>query len=218
VFLGNADPLLRFEGEAEMRALAGVQIVPLDVTDTTSVSELAAQIGGQVEIVVNTSSFVRTGGVAFGGNLRDQKKALEINVLGFSRLAQAFGPALVARAADGANPAVAFVEILPIEALTGSAQFAGLAASAAARLSLQLSLRAEMQAHGIRVMTVFTGPVDDAWHQDVPPPKVLPAQIAKAVVDALAHGREETCVGDVATDLMRKWRQDPKLTIREINA
>jgi NAD(P)-dependent dehydrogenase (short-subunit alcohol dehydrogenase family) len=217
VFLGNSNPLLRFDRDAELQRIAGVQNVPLDVTNTQSVTELAAQLGGRIEIVVNTASFVRAGGVAFGGNLRDQKKAIEINVLGLSRLAQAFVPALVARAGDGESPAIAIVDILPTYALGGWAQFAGAAASTAARLSLQQSLRAEMCAQGVRVMTIFIGPVDDEWHQQVPPPKLLPAQIAKAVVDALECGREESCVGDVATDVVRRWRDDPKLALREMN-
>lgn len=218
VYLGDAEPLLRFDGEEEMQGLSKVQMVPLDVTDSRSVAELAAQLGGRTDILVNTASFVRSGGVAFGSNLRDQRKAIEVNVLGLSRLAQAFGPAMSARSADGLNSAGAFVDILSIHALAGWAQFAGLAASAAARLSLQQSLRAEMRTSGIRVMSVFIGPVDDEWHQTVPLPKLAPAQIAEAVVAALENGREEICVGDVATDIMRKWLRDPKLLAREINA
>jgi len=74
-----------------------------------------------------------------------------------------------------------------------------------------------MRASGVRVMSVFTGPVEDADHQHVPPPKVAPSRIASSVVDALLNGREQTCVGDVAQDAMDRWLTDPALFAREKN-
>ena len=66
-------------------------------------------------------------------------------------------------------------------------------------------------------MSVFTGPTDDEHHQSVPPPKVAPARLAKDVVNALETGREQTCVGDVASDAMERWLADPALYAREKN-
>ena len=74
-----------------------------------------------------------------------------------------------------------------------------------------------MRPGGVRVMSVFTGPVDDDWRQHVPPPKVAPARIARAVVTALEEGREESFVGDVAEDIAARFLDDPKVLERELS-
>jgi hypothetical protein len=69
---------------------------------------------------------------------------------------------------------------------------------------------------GVRVMNVYAGPLDDEWHQPLPPPKVTPAALARAVVAGLRDGLEEVFVGDVARDLAARWRRDPALLAREM--
>ncbi len=217
VFLGDSDPLTRFSGKDAIAALDGIEPVPLNLTDTRSVDSLAAQLGGRVDIVVNTAGHVREGGVAFGAKLSDLQAGFDIGVAGLMRLAQAFGPALGARSDDGVNSAAAFLDVIPVSGLTGHAGFSGSAASAAARLSLLAGFRGEMQKSGIRVMSVLTGPVDDDWHQRLPPPKVTPGQLARTVISALRQGQAITCAGDVARDLFARWQSNPLLTQREEN-
>ena len=48
---------------------------------------------------------------------------------------------------------------------------------------------------------MFAGPLDTEWFQSVPPPKVSPAALAAATVDALRRGIEDCYVGDVAQDI-----------------
>ncbi len=217
VFIGNADPLMRYPGQAKIEAVTGIETVPLSITDTRSVQEVAKQLGGRTDIVVNTAGLTRSSGVAFGGRLTDLQHGLDVDVAGVMRLAQAFGPAMSGRSDDGTNAAAAFVDVASVYGLTGRAGYAGMAAGAAARLALIAGLRGEMQRSGIRVMSVLSGPVDDEWHQDVPPPKVAPARIGAAVVKALTEGLELICVGDVAKDVFQRWQQDPLLTMREEN-
>ena len=217
VFLGNADMNLRFDGDEEIAALDGVEVVPLNVIDSRSVNELAGQLGGRTDIIVNTAQHNRAGTVAFGNKLTDLQKAMDVNVSGLSRLASAFCPALAGRSGDGVSAAAAFVDVASVYGLTGNTGFAGMAASSAARLSLIHALRGEMRQTGIRVMSVLCGPIDDEWHQNVPPPKVMSQQIAKTVVAALEAGRELSTVGDIAADLLARWQDDPLLSIREVN-
>ena len=217
VFLGNGDMLMRYEGQEDIEALDRLKSVPLNLTDTNSVTELAAQLGGRVDIIVNTAGLNRPGGVVSGGKLTDLQSALDLEVSGLMRLAQAFGPAMGARSDDGVNAAAAFVDVASVYGLTGQGGFAGMAASAAARLSLMQGLRGEMHRSGIRVTSVLTGQVEDAWHQSVPPPKVAPAAIARSVVEALNNGLELICVGDVAKDVFARWQADPFLSMREEN-
>ncbi|OKH86317.1 SDR family NAD(P)-dependent oxidoreductase [Thalassospira sp. TSL5-1] len=217
VFLGNAEPLMRYPGQDDIEAIDGIEPVALNLAHTRSCQELAAQMGGRIDIIVNTAAFARPGGVGFDSKLTDLQTGLDIEVMGLMRLAQAFTPAMSGRSDDGVNSAVAFVDIVSVHGLTGKTGFAGSAASAAARLSLISGLRGEIAKAGIRVMTVLTGPVDDDWHQNVPPPKTAPEQIAKAVIETLVKGQETICAGDVARDVLSRWQADPLLTIREEN-
>lgn len=211
-----------FAGEARMwtpRAAleqgalpAGAMGVPLDLTDERNVREFAAEFGGRVEIVINTALAGRPGGVMDGDPTR-LREAMEVEVFGTARLARMLGPALRARGGDGDYPACAWVQAIGAEALAPNPGFGAHAAVQAASLSLALSLRAELRP--IRVLTAFLGPVDDAWHQDVPPPKVAPRAFAEAVAAALERGLEEVAVGDVARHLLERWRADPALAIRE---
>lgn len=211
VVAGLPGPSLAADATDAVFNLDRVQTIALDVTDATSVAEAASRIGGPLDIVINTARHVRTGGVSANPGLVEQRRAFEVSAMGLSRLASTFAPILAGR------PNGAFVDILSSAALCGEAGQAGFAAAEAARHSLLQSLRHEMRATGVRVMSVFTGPVEDADHQHVPPPKVAPSRIASSVVDALLNGREQTCVGDVAQDAMERWLADPALFAREKN-
>ena len=58
VFVGLADPWKPFPGMAGLRKIERVEIVPLDVTDSESVTELAEQNGARIDIVVNTAEHI----------------------------------------------------------------------------------------------------------------------------------------------------------------
>jgi NAD(P)-dependent dehydrogenase (short-subunit alcohol dehydrogenase family) len=142
---------------------------------------------------------------------------METNYFGLLRLAQTFGPALKARAADGEAHAVAWVNLLSVFALLGLPAQGTFSASKAAALSLSQSLRADLMASGgIRVIQVFPGPIDDEWNADVPPPKVSPSQLAADVVKALVQGIEDVFPGDVAQEWLQRWRENPKALEREV--
>ena len=73
-----------------------------------------------------------------------------------------------------------------------------------------------MHGAGIRVVNVFPGPVDEEWNQLVPPPKLAPAALAKAIVKGLREGVEDLYPGDVAQDLLTRWRESAKVLEREL--
>ncbi len=107
VFVGIADPWKPFPGEDSLRRIANVEIVPLDLTNSESVNDLAADIGGRVDILVNTGEHVRPGGIMARKGLVVAREEMDIRYFGLMRLAQAFGPALRFRGADGVNSAPA---------------------------------------------------------------------------------------------------------------
>jgi NAD(P)-dependent dehydrogenase (short-subunit alcohol dehydrogenase family)/uncharacterized OB-fold protein len=211
VVAGMAPPARTADLSDELFALDGVQPVPLDLTDQVSVVECMSKIGGPLDIVINSARFVRAGGVSRDGNLTDQRRAFELSAMGLSRLAQSCAPLLSGR------PSAAFVDILSAHALAPDAGLAAYSASEAARHSLLQSFRHEMRSTGVRVLSVFTGPTDDEDHQSVPPPKVPPARIARGVIAALEGGLEQSCIGDVAADALKRWTEDPALYAREKN-
>ena len=191
VWAGFAEPWKKLPGFDEMAALPQVTAVPLDLTDSRSVSELAGEIAGKVDIVVNTAEYHRATGIGQRIAVETARSEMDVNYFGLLRLAQAFGPALRARAADGPAGACAWVNLLSVFALANFPSHGTFSASKAAALSIAQCLRAEMRGAGVRVVNVFPGPIDDEWTQLLPPPKVAPASLATAIVRALQDGVED---------------------------
>lgn len=216
VFVGVADPWKPFPGQDTLRAIERVEIVPLDVTDTESVTELAEQNGGRIDIVVNTAEHIRAGGIMQRRGLTVAREEMDVRYFGLMRLAQAFGPGMRARGADGVNSAAAFVNLLSVHALMNWPDYGAYSAAEAACLSAAQCLRAELRPGGVKVLNVFFGPLETEWFQTVPPPKVTPAALAKAVVQALQRGLEDVFVGDIAEDVRARLAVNPKALEREL--
>jgi NAD(P)-dependent dehydrogenase (short-subunit alcohol dehydrogenase family)/uncharacterized OB-fold protein len=216
VFVGIADPWKPFPGEDKLRKLDRVEIVALDLTDTISVNECAGEFAPKVEILINTSEHVRTGGIIERKGLTIAREELEVRYFGLTRLAQAFGPVLRARGADGVNSAAAFVNLMSIYALVNWPAYGAFSATEAACLSAAQSLRAELRPGGVKVVNVFFGPLETEWYQAVPPPKVAPSALARATVRALQQGLEDVFVGDIAEDIRARIAVSPKALEREL--
>jgi NAD(P)-dependent dehydrogenase (short-subunit alcohol dehydrogenase family)/uncharacterized OB-fold protein len=216
VFVGLANPWKPFPGMGGLRKIERVEIVPLDVTDTESVTELAEQNGARIDIVVNTAEHIRAGGVVDRRGLTVAREEIDVRYLGLLRLAQAFGPTLRSRGADGVNSAAAFVNLLSVHALMNWPAYGSFSATEAACLSAAQCMRAELRPGGVKVVNVFFGPLEIEWFQTVPPPKVTPAALATAVVRALQHGLEDVFVGDVAEDIRQRLAVNPKALEHEL--
>ena len=218
VWVGHAEPWKKLPGLDTLAALPQVTLVPLDLTNSRSVSELAGAIAGKVDIVLNNAEVHRTQGVASRRGTDVARAEMDINYFGLLRLAQEFGPALKGRGADGQNNAIAWVNLLSIFALSNFPSHGTFSASKAAAHSLAQCLRAEMRPAGIRVLNVFPGPIDDEWNQLMPPPKIAPSALAAAIVKGLRDGVEDLYPGDVAQEWVARWRDNPKVLERELAA
>lgn len=216
VFVGESESWRPNPQKSALNALDNVDVLPLDVTDTASVRELAAEIGGKTDILVNNARFIRPGGVLDRGDTAFAHDEMQVNYLGLMRLAQAFGPAMCGRTADGVNSSVAWVNLLSVHSLCNSPDYGCFSASNAAARSLSQSLRAEFRSSGLRVMNVYLGPTEDEWFQPLPPPKLNPESVARSLVDGLQRGLEEVCCGDVAKDLFQRYTQNPQVLEREL--
>ncbi|MCB5362765.1 SDR family NAD(P)-dependent oxidoreductase [Pusillimonas sp. CC-YST705] len=210
VFVGDPDVWRKQADFDKLCEDERVSAHPLDVTDTDSVQRLSRSIGGKVDILINTTDLQREGGVLYNRDLIKAMDALQTHCLGLMRLAQHFGPGMAGRTADGVNSAVAWVNLLSIYAHMNFPQQGLWSAAQAATLSTSQCLRSEFLASGIRVVHVFSGPIEQEWEQLTPPPRVTPSNLAGAVVAALQAGTEDVYVGDVAKEFMERLRDNPK--------
>lgn len=216
IFVGVAESWRPFAGQDELAKVPGVEIVPLDVTDTISVNELAAEMADKADILINTAEYVRPGTTMERTGVTLARDEMETNYFGLMRLIQAFGPAMRARGADGDNSACAWVNLLSVYALSNWPTYGTTSASQAAALSLSQCLRAEFAGSGVKVVNVMFGPLDESWRQPLPPPKVTPARLADTVLNALKEGIETVVVGPVAEDVVRRFKEDPFVLEREL--
>ena len=216
VFVGLSEDWRPNRYHDDIMAISGVEMLPLDVTDGKSVEELAAELGGKTDILINNARYVRPGGLMTRSDTVFAQSEMNVNYLGLMRLAQSFGPAMCARTADGTNSAVAWVNILSAYAIANFPDYGCFSASNAAALSLSQNMRADFRTSGLRVLNVFVGPTEDDWHRELPPPKVPAKTLARSVVQGLIDGLEDVYCGDVAKDLIERFRASPKVQEREM--
>jgi NAD(P)-dependent dehydrogenase (short-subunit alcohol dehydrogenase family)/uncharacterized OB-fold protein len=235
VWVGHGKSWKKSPGCVELASLPRVAMQPVDLTDSKSVKRLAGDIADQVDILINnaevhpplgmatrgglaTRDIAARGGIAARNGVDQAQAEMDINYLGLLRLAQEMGPAMASRGADSPSGPLAWVNLLSIYALSNFPAQGTFSAAKAAALSLSQCLRAEMRPSGVRVVNVFPGPIDDEWSQALPPPKLTPQALAKAVVGALKDGVEDVYPGDVAQEWLLKWRENPKILERELSA
>lgn len=218
IWVGCAEPWKMVPALQALQELPQVTLVPLDLSNERSVQELAGQIAGKVDILINNAEVHRAFGIAGRRGTDVARQEMEINYFGLLRLAQAFAPALKGRSDDGAAHATAWVNLLSVYALSNFPSHGTFSASKAAACSLAQCLRAEMRPAGIRVLNVFPGPIDEPWNQQMPQPKVKPQALANAIVKALRDGVEDIYPGDVAQEWLQRWRDNPKVLERELAA
>lgn len=216
IFVGIAENWRPFPGKSDLEAIPGVEIMPLDLTDTQSVEELAGEIGGKTDILINTAEYIRPGASMERQGIVTARDEMEINYFGLLRLIQAFGPGMSFRGADGDISACAWVNLISVFALSNWSVYGSSSASQAAAYSLSQCLRAEFAGSGVKVVNVLFGPLDESWRQPLPPPKVTPSALAKATVEALQQGIENVTLGPVAEDVIRRFREDPMVLEREL--
>ena len=130
IFVGESEGWRRGSDHAAIAALDRVSVLPLDVSDASSLKKLAAEIGGKTDILINTARHVRPGGV-IGTDTVFAREEFDINALGLMRLAQAFGPGMASRTEDGVNSAVAIVNLLSVHALSADPHYGAFSASQA---------------------------------------------------------------------------------------
>lgn len=212
VIVGIAGDGEAFDGRERLARLDAVETKSLDLTDDGSVEALAAEVGGDVDILINTAECAGPGSALAGRGIAAARDEMERNYFGLLRLARSFAPVLKDRGGDGAR---AWVNLFSIYALVNWPSYGAASAGQAAAYSLSQELRAFF-AGRVKVVNVLTGPPDNERNRALPPPKVDPARAAAAIVHALREGLETVPLGPVAEDVLARFRDDPLAFEREL--
>ena len=167
----------------ECRNFSGVsaEVFVCDLTDPEAVDEMAAAVkkrfGAPAVLVNNAGGFVAGSFLEF--SLKDFDAMWEINLRSAFLVSKAFVPAMVeAGKGDVFN-------IGSIAALGAHPGGTGYCAAKAGLLGLTRVMRHELKSHGIRVMSILSGPVETpSWDgSGMPSERLMPTEdIAETVV------------------------------------
>jgi short-subunit dehydrogenase len=181
------------------------KIVPiaLDVTDPQSVAAAAAQCG-DVTLLINNAGTSLNQGIIAAPDLDSARAEMEVNYFGMASMCRAFAPILNQ---NGGGAIVNIVSLLGKVNLPFSGSYS---ASKAATLSMTQSVRAELAAQNTLVVAVMPGTVDTDLAKDWPNPKVSPAEVARATLQALIDNQEDVYPGEQAAQVSAQLLADPK--------
>ncbi|WP_372966755.1 SDR family oxidoreductase [Microbacterium sp.] len=167
------------------------RIVPLtlDVTDPASIAAAAAAASDVSVLINNAGASVSSPGILSHTD-EEIRANVETNFLGPLFLARAFAPLLSGR------PGAAIIDIH--SALSWFAVAGIYSATKAALWSATNSLRIELAPAGVHVVGVHVGYVDTAMAANVTDPKLDPAALVAAVLDATEAGEFEVLADETS--------------------
>jgi NAD(P)-dependent dehydrogenase (short-subunit alcohol dehydrogenase family) len=189
----------------DLMALDSTRIVAieLDVTNPQSVTAAAAKCP-DVNVLVNNAGTSLNHGIISAPDLEAARAEMEVNYFGMASMCRTFAP-ILKQQGGGA--------ILNVLSLLGKVNlpFSGsYSASKAAAISMTQSVRAELAAQGTLVVGVIPGTVDTELAKDWPDPKVAPAEVVRAALQAIADNQEDVYPGEQASQVMAQLLTDPK--------
>ncbi len=188
--------------KAELAA-SGVLLTPvqLDVASDDDVQAAAAL--GRVDILLNNAGIATFGGV-FKSSPEEMRREIEVNYFGVLRLVRAFAPAMIEHG-DGL-----IVNVASITGKVNLPMFGTYSATKAALLSLGQGMRADLNPHGVRVITVLPGTIDTDMARGYDGPKMPVEQAAAEIIEAIRHEDTETAIGDEARGVLAGLAADPQ--------
>lgn len=170
------------------------RIVPLalDINDAASIAA-AVSAAQDVTVLINNA-----GATPPSANILDLSEAelragMETNFFGPVLMAQAFAPVL------SSHPESVLIDMHSVASWYA---FGGIySASKAALWSATNSLRLELSPKGVHVVGVHVGYVDTAMAAHATGPKMLPADLARAVFEAVEAGEFEVIADEVTAQV-----------------
>jgi len=173
------------------------RVTPL-ILDVTN----AAQIKGAVDSVAVLDILVNNAGVDLHDDLSERAgidRHLAVNLFGTHGVTQAFLP-LLARSQG------AIVNVLSLGTLASVPFSPAYAISKAAAFSMTQALRALWAGPGVKVHSVFPGPVDTDLTRNLDIPKASAESVARAIVDGIEKEEEDIFPDPMSGNIADGWR------------
>lgn len=210
-----ADELLR-RGAAKIylgvRDVASVQemvtdperLVPLtlDVTKPDQI-KAAAATAADITLLINNAGVATFTGALSTADTANARQEMEVNYFAPLALAQAL------RDTPAFHRGGAVINVLSFLSLVALPVAGTYSASKAAALALTRTLRAELKGRGVQVLGVLPVQVDTVMGAALPEPRLTPAEVASATLDALEAGEEEVFPGALSQGAAQAFKADP---------
>jgi NAD(P)-dependent dehydrogenase (short-subunit alcohol dehydrogenase family) len=184
--------------------------VSLDVSNREQISSLRDGVP-DLRLLINNAGVLDFGS-ALDVPLEAVDRNLAVNFYGPLLMARALAP-VIEKEGGGA-----IVNLVTIVAFASMPALAGYNASKAAAWSLTQSLRASLASRGIAVHGVFPGPVDTDMAASIPLQKTSPRDVANAILDGVASGKEDIFPDPMSKSVYEAWRADHKAVERQFAA
>jgi short-subunit dehydrogenase len=205
----RADRLARIAADLPTSA----QVVPCDlVAEAASLGARVAELGVEVDLLVNNAGFGTSGPFLDHDPVRDAEQ-VRLNCEAIVTLTHAFLPAMVERRRGGIiNVAsTAGMQPLPYESVY--------AATKAFAISFTDALHTELRGTGVRVLAVNPGPVPTEWQEvagyepgrvAVVPGQISAEQVVEESLAAYDRGRRSVIPGRTIRWFIRATRASPR--------
>jgi NAD(P)-dependent dehydrogenase (short-subunit alcohol dehydrogenase family) len=172
----------------ELVDIAGVEVLPLDITDADSVAAAAAA-AQDVTLLVNNAG-IATGGSLLRGDLENARREMDTHYWGTLAMIRAFAPII-----EG-NGGGAIVNVLSALSWFAAEDAGGYAAAKAAEWNMTNAVRLELQGSGVAVQGVHLGAADTDLMAGYEGDMIDPAEVARASLDGVERGAAEVVVDD----------------------
>lgn len=179
----------------------GVEPIELDITNADQI-DAAMRFAGDVQILINNAG-ISTGTPLVTGDEASIRREMDTNFYGPLLMTRAFAPVL---GANGGGAILNVISALSWFSVPGAGAYA---ASKAAAWMLTDSTRLELASQGTHVVGVHMGLVDTDMAKGVEAPKIDPADLAGAGLDAIESGAQEVLADDRARFVKSGLPLDP---------
>lgn len=188
----------------------GVEPIQLDITDPAQV-RAAADAASDVQVLINNAG-ISTSTSLISGDVAEIRREMDTNFFGPLLMTQAFAPILKA---NGGGAILNVVSALSWFTVPGAGAYA---ASKAAAWSLTDNARLELADQGTQVVGVHMGLVDTDMAAGTQAPKISPAALAAAGLDAIESGLDEVLADDWARLVKSGLAFDPSARYEQLFA
>jgi NAD(P)-dependent dehydrogenase (short-subunit alcohol dehydrogenase family) len=179
-----------------------VEVVPLDVTDLTTVQAAAAACP-DVNLLVNNAGLFTNNRLVLTADPDAARREMEVNYFGVLNMTRAFAPVL------GANGGGYIANVLSVAGAFPAPFMGGYSPAKAAALFLSSITRSELADQGTEVIALIVGSVDTRMAAHVQGRKEDPRDIARAGLDSLDRGEHVADTDFMAVDARARYARDP---------